>query len=153
MCTNTAFESIAKTTKQNASKFNSAASQEAFKPAIEQLKAWGELAQKQAKGLQAAAAQTVESFKGLNVPQAAFEAMKASAESSIATATQNWKDVTALGFAQVHAGVNAVEKTDPAPEAFATVGKGLKDVASTMGNALESALKTGAAVIKKSGAS
>ena len=139
--------------KENALKFNSAASQEAFKPAMEQLKAWGELAQKQAQGFQAAAAQTVESFKGLNDPQAAFEAMKASAESSIATATQNLKEVTALGFAQFHAGVDALEKAHPAPEAFATVGKGLKTVASAMENALESAMKTGAAAIKKSRAS
>jgi len=153
MFTNTAFESIAKTMKENTSKFNSAASQEAFKPAVEQVKAWGELAQKQAQGFQAAAAQTVESFKGLNDPQAAFEAMKASAESSIATATQNLKDVTALGFAQFHSGVNALEKAHPAPEAFATVGKGLKTVASTMEDALESAMKTGAAVVKKSRAS
>ena len=153
MFTNTAFESIAKTMKENTSKFNSAASQEAFKPAVEQLKAWGELAQKQVQGFQAAAAQTVESFKGLNDPQAAFEAMKASAESSIATATQNLKDVTELGLAQIHAGVDALEKAHLAPEAFATVGKGLKTVASTMENALESAMKTGAAVVKKSRAS
>lgn len=153
MFTNTAFESIAKTMKENTSRFNSAASQEALKPAMEQVKAWGDLAQKQAQGFQAAAAQTVESFKGLKDPQAAFEAMKASAESSIATATQNLKDVTALGFAQFHAGVDALEKAHPAPEAFATVGKGLKTVASTMENALESAMKTGAAVIKKSRAS
>ena len=153
MFNNTSFDSIAKTLKENAMKFNPAASQEAFKPAMEQLKAWGDLAQKQVEGFQAAAAETVESFKGLKDPQAAFEAMKVSAESGIALATQNLKDVTALGIAQFHASVDALEKAHPMPEAFAAVGKSLKTAASTMENALESAVKTGTAAIKKSRAS
>ena len=153
MFTNTPFESVAKTMKENALKFNPAASQEAFKPVMEQLQAWGDLAQKQAQSFQAAATQTVESFKSIKEPQAAFEAMKASAESSIAVATQNLKDVTALGFAQFHASVDAIEKAHPAPEAFAAVSKGLKTAASTMENALESAMKTGTAAVKKARAS
>ena len=149
MFTNTSFESIAKTMKENAEKLNPAASQEAFKPVMEQLKAWGDLAQKQAQVAQAAVAETVESFKSVKEPQAAFEAMKASAENGIAMATQNLKDVTALGFAQFHTSVDALQKAHPAPEAFASVGKGLKDVASKMENALESTMKNGAAAVKK----
>jgi DNA-binding LytR/AlgR family response regulator len=149
MFTNTSFESIAKTMKKNAEKFNPAASQEAFKPVMEQLKAWGDLAQKQAQVAQAAVAETVESFKSVKEPQAAFEAMKASAENGIAMATQNLKDVTALGFAQFHTSVDALQKAHPAPEAFAPVGKGLKDAASKMENALESTMKNGAAAVKK----
>ena len=149
MFTNTPFESIAKTMKENAEKFNPAGSQEAFKPVMEQLKAWGELAQKQVKGAQAAVAETVESFKSIKEPQAAFEAMKASAENGIAMATQNLKDVTALGVAQFHASVDALQKAHPAPEAFANVGKGLKEAASTVEKSLESALKNGAAAVRK----
>ena len=149
MFTNTPFESIAKTMKENAEKFNPAGSQEAFKPVMEQLKAWGELAQKQVKGAQAAVAETVESFKSIKEPQAAFEAMKASAENGIAMATQNLKDVTALGVAQFHASVDALQKAHPAPEAFAHVGKGLKEAASTVEKSLESALKNGAAAVRK----
>lgn len=149
MFTNTSFESIAKTMKENAEKLNPAASQEAFKPVMEQLKAWGDLAQKQAQVAQTAIAETVESFKSVKEPQAAFEAMKASAENGIAMATQNLKDVTALGFAQFHTSVDALQKAHPAPEAFASVGKGLKDVASKMENALESTMKNGAAAVKK----
>ena len=149
MFTNTSFEAIAKTMKENAEKFNPAASQEAFKPVMAQLKAWGDLAQKQAQATQAAVAETVESFKSIKEPQAAFEAMKTSAEQGLAIATKNLKEVTALGFAHFHSSVDALEKAHPAPEAFATVGKGLKSAASTMENALESALKTGAAAVKK----
>ena len=97
------------------------------KPVMEQLKAWGDLAQKQAQAAQASVAETVETFKSIKEPQAAFEALKVSAEKSLAIATQNLKDVSALGFAQFHSSVDAIEKAHPAPEAFASVGKGLKD--------------------------
>ncbi|CAN5136476.1 hypothetical protein BH10PSE16_BH10PSE16_16870 [soil metagenome] len=153
MFTNPSFESIAKTMKENAEKFNPAASQEAFKPVMEQFKAWGDLAQKQAQGAQAAMAETVESFKSVKEPQAAFEAMKASAENGIAMATQNLKDVAALGFAQFHTSVDALQKAHPAPEAFAPVSKGLKDAASKMEDAVESAVKNGSAAVKKARAS
>ena len=69
-------ESLAKTMKENAEKFNPAASQEAFKPVLDPLKAWGDLARKQAQVAQAAVAETAESFKSIKEPQAAFEAMK-----------------------------------------------------------------------------
>ncbi|MDB5778806.1 MAG: hypothetical protein JWP79_638 [Polaromonas sp.] len=149
MFTNTSFESIAKTMKENAEKFNPAASQEAFKPVMEQLKAWGDLAQKQAQVAQAAVAETVESFKNIKEPKAAFEAMKASAENSVALASQNLKEVTALGFAQFQTSIDALQKAHPAPEAFAGMAKGLKDAATTAENALESAMKNGAAAVKK----
>lgn len=149
MFTKTSFDALAKTMKENAEKFNPAASQEAFKPVMEQLKAWSDLAQKQAQATQAAVVETVESFKSIKEPKAAFEALKASAENGIAIATKNLKDVSALGFAQFNSGVEALEKAHPAPEAFASVGKGLKDAAATMENALGSAMKNGAAAVKK----
>ncbi|MDB5868882.1 MAG: hypothetical protein JWP96_1214 [Polaromonas sp.] len=149
MFTNTPFESIAKTFKENAEKFNPAASQEAFKPVLDNLKAWGELAQQQVQATQAAVAETVESFKSIKEPQAAFEALKVSAENGIAIAKKNLQDVTALGVAQFSSSVDALQKAHPAPEAFATVGKGLKDAAAKIEDALDSALKNGAAVVKK----
>src|SRR3989442_7260330 len=94
-------------------------------------------------------AEAVESFKGVKERMAVFEAMKASADKGVAMGTQNLKDVTALGFAQFHSGVDALQKAHPAPEAFAIVGKVLKDAASNMENALESAMKNGAASVKK----
>jgi hypothetical protein len=93
--------------------------------------------------------ETVESFKSIKEPQAAFEAMKSSAENGLAMATKNLKDVTALGFEQFHTSVDALQKAHPAPEVFATVGKGLKSAASTMETAIESAMKTGASAVKK----
>jgi polyhydroxyalkanoate synthesis regulator phasin len=149
MFTNTSFESIAKTMKENAEKFSPAASQEAFKPVMDQLKAWGDLTQKQAQAAQAAMAETVESFKNIKEPKAAFEALKASAESSIAIASQNLKDVTALGVAQFQSSIDTMQKSSPAPEAFASVAKGFKDAASKVENALESAMKNGAVAVKK----
>ena len=149
MFNNSSFESIAKTMKDNAAKFNPAASQEAFKPVMDQLKAWGDLAQKQAQVAQAAMAETVESFKSIKEPTAAFEAMKASAENGLAMASQNLKDVTALGFAQFQTSIDALQKAHPAPEAFASMAKGLKDAAATAENALESAMNSGAAAVKK----
>jgi len=149
MFTNTSFESIAKTMKENAEKFSPAASQEAFKPVMDQLKAWGDLTQKQAQAAQAAMAETVESFKNIKEPKAAFEALKASAESSIAIASQNLKDVTALGVAQFQSSIDTMQKSSPAPEAFASVAKGFKDAASKVENALESAMKNGAVAAKK----
>lgn len=147
MFTNTSFEAAAKTLKENAEKFNPAAAQEAFKPMMDNLKAWGELAQKQAQVAQAAMAETVEAFKGIKEPQGAFEAMKASAEKSVAIATKNLQDVTALGVAQFHTSVDAFEKAHPAPEAFATVGKSLKSAATNLETAVETAVKKGAAAV------
>jgi len=149
MFNNSSFDTIAKTMKENAAKFNPAASQEAFKPMMDNLKAWGDLAQKQVQAVQANLTETVESFKTIKEPKAAFEAMKASAENSLAIASQNLKEVTALGVAQFQSGVDALQKAHPAPEAFATMGKGLKEAAANVENALESALKNGTAAVKK----
>lgn len=149
MFTNTPFESAAKTMKANAEKFNPAAAQEALKPVMDNLKAWGDLAQQQAQVAQAAVAETVEAFKSIKEPQAAFEALKVSAENALAMAAKNVKDATALSVAQFNASVDTLEKSSPAPEAFAGVAKGMKAAASTMENALESAMKNGAAAAKK----
>ena len=144
MFNNTAFpslESMTQTMKANAEKFTPAQAQEAFKPMAENLKAWGELAQKQAHTAQSAMAQAMEAFKGITDPKAAFEAMKVSAEASVAIATQNLKDVTALSVAQFNSSVEAMEKTNSVPEVFANVGKGLKTAATNMQTAVESAMK------------
>jgi hypothetical protein len=149
MFTNTPFEAAAKAMKENAEKFNPASAQEAFKPMMAQLQAWTDLAQKQAQSAQVSMAATMESFKAVKEPQSAFEAMKASAENSMAMATQNLKDVTALGVSQFHTSVDAIEKAHPAPEAFSNVAKGMKDAASKMEVSIESAMKQGSAAIKK----
>lgn len=142
MFNNTSFEAITKTLKENAEKFNPAASQEALKPLMANLQAWGELAQKQAQAAQASVTATVESFKTIKEPQAAFEAMKALAEQNMAAAAKNLKEVTALGVAQFHTSVEAMEKAHPAPEAFAAVSKGMKTAASQVQTAVETAVKS-----------
>ena len=142
MFNNTSFEAITKTLKENAEKFNPAATQEALKPLMANLQAWGELAQKQAQAAQASVTATVESFKSIKEPQAAFEAMKALAEQNMAAAAKNLKEVTALGVAQFHTSVEAMEKAHPAPEAFAAVSKGMKTAASQVQTAVETAVKS-----------
>lgn len=129
-------------------KLSPAASQEALKPVMDQLKAWGELAQQQAQAAQAAVLDTAQSFKDVKEPQAAFQALRASAQSGITLATKHLQEATALGVAQFHANVDAFQKAHPAPEAFATLGKSLKDTASTLEVALESAVRKGAAAVK-----
>ncbi len=146
MFNNTPFAAAAQTLQDSAQKFNPAATQEVFKPMMGNLQAWGELAQKQAQAAQASIAQTVESFKSVREPQAAFEAMKASAEQSIALATQNLKDVTALSMAQFTTGVDALEKANPAA---ASLTKGMKDTAATMETTLETMTKGATAALGK----
>lgn len=149
MSNNTPFATAAKTLQENMQKFNPAATQEAFKPLMGNLQAWGELAQKQAQAAQACIAQTVDSFKSIKEPQAAFEAMKASAEQGIALATQNLKDATALSVAQFTTSIDAMEKAHPAPESIATLTKGMKEAALKIETNLESALDKGAAAVSK----
>jgi hypothetical protein len=147
MFKNTPFEAIAKTMQESAPKLNPAAMQEAIKPAQENLKAWADLAQAQAKEAQTVLTETVESIKGIKDPQAAFEIMKASAEAGMAMFAKNLKDATSLSFGQFHSTVDAVEKAHPAPEAFASVAKNLKAAATTAENTLESAMEKGAAAV------
>ena len=73
--------------------------------------------------------------------------MKASAETGMALAAKHMKEATALGVAQFQASVDALEKTHPAPEALANVGKTLKAAAATMETAVDTALKNGAAAV------
>ncbi len=144
MFKNTPFEAIAKTMSESAQKFNPTSLQDAVKPAQENLKAWADLAQTQAKEAQAALADTVASIKEIKDPQAAFEIMKASAEAGMAMFAKNLKEATSLSVDQFHSTIDAVEKAHPAPEAFAAVAKNLKAAASTAESTLESAMEKGA---------
>ncbi len=147
MFKNTPFEAIAKTMSESAPKMNPAALQEAIKPVQDNLKAWADLAQVQAKEAQAVIAETVESIKGAKDPQAAFELMKASAEAGMAIFAKNLKAATSLSVDQFHSSVDAIEKALPAPEAFASVAKNLKAAASTAESTLDTALEKGAAAV------
>lgn len=147
MSTNNPFESIAKSMSAAMPKLDPATMQESLKAVQDNMKAWSELAQSQAKAAQASIAQTVESFKNVKEPLAAVEVLKSNAEASLALATKNLKEATALSLAQFNASVDAIEKTHPAPEAFASVAKSLKSASATMEQALETALKNGAAAV------
>jgi hypothetical protein len=147
MFKNTPFEAIAKTMSESAPKMNPAAVQEAIKPVQDNIKAWADLAQLQAKEVQAAITDTVESIKGAKDPQAAFEVMKASAEAGMAMFAKSLKSATSLSVEQFHSGVDAIEKAHPAPEAFASVAKNLKAAATTAESTLDSALEKGATAI------
>ena len=147
MFKNTPFEAIAKTMSDAAPKMNPAAVQEAIKPVQDNIKAWADLAQVQAKEVQAAITETVESIKGAKDPQSAFEVMKASAEAGMAMFAKNLKTATSLSVEQFHSGVDAIEKAHPAPEAFASVAKNLKAAATTAESTLDSALEKGASAV------
>jgi len=145
MFKNTPFEAIAKNLSEAAPALTPAAVQEAIKPIQDNLKAWVDLAQAQAQAAQATITSSVESIKAAKDPQTAFEGLKASAEAGMALFTKNLKDVTALGVDQFHSSVDAMEKSHPAPEAFASVSKNLKAAASTAENTLNTLLEKGAA--------
>jgi hypothetical protein len=147
MFKNTPFEAIAKTISESAPKFNATSMQDAIKPAQDNLKAWADLAQNQAKEAQAAIAETIASIKDIKDPQAGFEIMKASAEAGMAMFAKNLKEATSLSVGQFHSTVDAVEKAHPAPEAFASVAKNLKAAATTAESTLESAMEKGAAAV------
>jgi hypothetical protein len=146
MFKNTPFEAIAKSMTDAAPKFNPSSMQDALKPAQDNLKAWADLAQSQAQEMQATLTEAVESMKAVKDPQAAFEAFKASAETGMALLAKNLKEASALSVDQFHGVVDAVEKAHPAPEAFASVAKGMKAAASTAESTLNSALEKGASV-------
>jgi hypothetical protein len=152
MSKETPFEAAAKAMKANAEKFNPAAAQEALKPAMDNLKAWADLAQQQAVAAQAAVAESMEAMKSIKDPQAAFEALKTTAEHGMAMAAKNVKDATALSVSQFNSTVDLVEKNSPAPEAFSSVAKGMKDAASSMENAMETALQKGADAVASASA-
>jgi hypothetical protein len=147
MFKNTPFEAAAKAIQDNAAKFNPAAAQEAAKAVQDNLKAWGDLAQSQAKAAQAAVTESVDALKTIKAPQEAFESVKTSAEVTLALAAKHLKEATALGVAQFQASIDALEKSHPAPEALANVGKTLKAAAASMETAVDTALKNSAATL------
>ena len=147
MFENTPFEAIAKTMQDSAGKFNPAAAQEAMKPVMDNLKAWGEMAQSQAKATQAAMTDGVTSLNGIKAPQDAFAALQTSAGAGMALATKHLKEATALGVAQFQASIDALEKTHTVPESLASVTKTLTAAAAAMETALDTALKNGEAAV------
>lgn len=147
MFKNTPFEAIAKTMSESAPKFDATSMQDSIKPVQGNLKAWADLAQNQAKEVQAAITETVASMKDIKDPQAAFEIMKAASEAGMAMFAKNLKEATSLSFGQFHSTVDAVEKAHPAPEAFASVAKNLKAAATTAESTLDTVMEKGAAAI------
>lgn len=129
---------------------NPAAAQEAVQPLLDNLKAWGELTQAQAQATQAAAMESMEALKSAKDPQAALEIVKTNAEKTLALGVKHAQEAASLSVAQFNAGVDAISAAHPAPEAFASVAKGLKAAATTAEANLSKSLKSGAAAAKKS---
>ena len=149
MLTNKSFESAQKTIKSSAEKFTPAATQEAFQPMADNLKAWGDLVQEQAQASQAAVTETFEAFKSIKEPKAAFDIMSAFAENLMAMTAKNIKDAVALSVAQFKGNVASIEKNLPASDAVTSIANGMKDAASKMENSVESSVNDGAAAVKK----
>lgn len=149
MLTNKSFESVKKTIKSSAEKFTPAATQEAFQPMMDNLKAWGDLVQEQAQASQAAVTETFEAFKTIKEPQAAFDVMSAFAENLMAMTAKNIKDAVALSVEQFKGNVTSLEKNLPASDAVTSIANGMKDAASKMESSVESSVNDGAAAVKK----
>lgn len=140
------FEAIAKTMTESIPQFSPAAMQDAIKPIQDNLKAWADLAQSQAKEAQAIFEESAESMKSVKDPQAALGAFKAASEAGMALSAKNLKEATSLSVTQFQAAVDAIEKNHPAPEAFAEIAKNLKAAASTVESTLVTALDNGNAL-------
>ena len=149
MLTNKSFKSAQKTIKPSAEKFPPAATQEAFQPMADNLKAWGDLVQEQAQASQAAVTETFEAFKSIKEPKAAFDIMSAFAENLMAMTAKNIKDAVALGVAQFKGNVVSLEKNLPASEAVTSIANGMKEAASKVESSVESSVDDGAAAVKK----
>jgi D-Tyr-tRNAtyr deacylase len=142
MFKNNPFEAATKAMMANAEKFmpGGGAGGDMAAPVMENLRAWGELMQAQAQAAQAAAAETMEDFKAIKDPQAAMEALKASAQKTLALTAKHLQEATALSVSQFTASVDAMQGAHPMAQAFAPVAKGMKTAASAMENAMGSAL-------------
>ena len=116
-------------------------------PMLNNLKAWGDLVSKQAQAAQAAVAANIETFKAIKEPQATLEVMRGVASNAIAMATQHVKEASALSVAQLNASIESLEKSHPAPEAFAPMAKSMKDAVAAMEKALASTINTSATSI------
>ncbi len=143
------FESFAQSIAVSVPKFDPAVIQASWQQAQDNLKAWGELAQSQAQAAQAAAAETVEAFKGIKDPQAALAVLQSTAASNVALATKHLKAATALSVEQFNAALDSVAKNHPAPEAFAGFAKGLKAAVAAASQSMDAALQSKDQVVAK----
>ena len=143
------FESAQKSIQSSAEKFTPEAMQEAFQPFMNNMKAWGELAQQQAQASQKALTETVEAFKNVKEPQAAMEIMGTFAQTLMEMTSKNMKDTVALSVSQFKGNVTSMEKTMPASEAMTSIANNMKDAASKMESSVETSVNEGAAAVKK----
>ncbi len=146
---NQTFESAQKSLQSSAEKFTPEAMQEAFQPFMNNMKAWGELAQQQAQASQKALTETVEAFKNVKEPQAAMEIMGTFAQTLMEMTSKNMKDTVALSVSQFKGNVTSMEKTMPASEAMTSIANNMKDAASKMESSVETSVNEGAAAVKK----
>ncbi|HRK39618.1 MAG TPA: hypothetical protein PK347_14650 [Burkholderiaceae bacterium] len=135
------FESFAQSIAVSVPKFDPAVIQASWQQAQDNMKAWGELAQSQVQAAQAAAAETVEAFKGIKDPQAALTVFQASAESGVALFTRHVKAATALSVEQFNAALDSAAKSHPAPEAFAGFADSMKSALATVAQSLDTVLQ------------
>ena len=146
---NQTFESVQKTIKSSAEKFAPEAIQEAFQPMMSNVTAWGDLIQEQAQASQSVLAETMEAFKNVKEPKAAFDVMSTFTESLMALTSKNIKDTVALSVAQFKGNVTSLEKNLPASDAMTSIANSMKDSASKMESSMESSVNDGAAAVKK----
>ena len=146
---NQTFESAQKSIQSSAEKFTPEAMQEAFQPIMNNMKAWGELVQQQAQASQTVVTETVEAFKNVKEPQAAFDIMSTFGQNLVALTSKNLKDTVALSVAQFKGNVDSVQKSLPASDAVTNIANSMKDSATQLESSVESSVNEGAAAVKK----
>jgi DNA-binding transcriptional regulator GbsR (MarR family) len=150
---NSTIDSTSNYMKQGAQSLSSFTGEESIQPMMDNLRAWGELTQKQVQDAKMAMTDTMESFKNITDPQAAFALMQESLKKAMTMAAENMREAMALSVSQFSLGVDKIEKNHPAPKVFAPVAKNLKTAASDVEEAVDSSLKNGTDALKKTRAS
>ena len=144
MFKNNPFEAATKAMMANAEKFMAPGSGDSTAQLMANLKDWGELMQAQAQAAQEAAQEAMAALKDIKNPQDAMEALKNSAQTTLALTAKHMQEATALSVAQFTAGVDAMQSAHPLGQALAPMAKGMKTAAS----AVETAVSKGTSAVK-----
>ena len=146
---NQTIDSTQKYFESNIEKYSPAAVQEAFQPMIENMKAWGELIQRQNQASQNMCSETFEAFKNAKEPQSVFHVMNMFSQNLMMLASSNMRDGFSLGMSQFKGTVNSISNKLPASDAVNRITEVLNDSVSKMESAMEENVNGGITAIKK----
>ena len=144
MFSNNPFEQVNKALVGGFGQLTPDAMQSVAKGVMDNWRAWADLLQLQVKSAQECGRESIEEFKTVREPKAAFEAARSGFQRASALAAENLQQSVALGIEQFTAGVDLMQASHPLPDLFAPVAHGLKLAAASSENLILGALASGA---------